>query len=88
MSLACARHPWWTIAVWAVALVAAGAVYVTMGGVFTSSSRFLNEPDSKKYLDVVLVSASERLRAMSRCASATGRCCAAPTASSRAWSRR
>jgi putative drug exporter of the RND superfamily len=53
MSLACARHPWWTIAVWLVALVAAGAVYVTMGGVFTSSSRFLNEPASKKASDLI-----------------------------------
>jgi putative drug exporter of the RND superfamily len=53
MSLACARHPWWTIGVWLVALVAAGVVYVTMGSVFTSSSRFLNQPDSKKASDLI-----------------------------------
>ncbi|HTX67728.1 MAG TPA: MMPL family transporter [Thermoleophilia bacterium] len=53
MSLACARHPWWTIAVWLIALVTAGAVYVTMGDVFTSSSRFLSEPDSKMASDLI-----------------------------------
>ena len=31
----------------------AGIVYVTLGGVFTSSSRFLNEPASKKASDLI-----------------------------------
>ncbi len=53
ISLACARHPWGTIGIWLVAVVAAGAVYLTMGGVFTSSSRFLNEPTSKKASDLI-----------------------------------
>ena len=48
LALACARHPWRTIGVWLVAVVAAAAVYVTLGDVFTSSSKFLNEPDSEK----------------------------------------
>ena len=53
ISLACARHPWWTIGVWVVTLAACGAVYVTMGDVFTSSSKFLNDPDSKMAADLI-----------------------------------
>ena len=52
-ALVCARHPWWTIGVWLVALAVCGAVYLTMGDVFTSSVRFLNDPDSKKAADLI-----------------------------------
>jgi|GEM_PF-502653 len=48
LALACASHPWWTIGLWLVALVVAGLVYVRLGDVFTTSSKFLNEPDSEK----------------------------------------
>ena len=53
LALVCARHPWWTIGVWLVALAVCGAVYLTMGDVFTSSVRFLNDPDSKKAADLI-----------------------------------
>ena len=53
LALVCARRPWWTIAAWLVVLVAAASVYLAWGDVFTSSSKFLNEPDSKKAVDLV-----------------------------------
>jgi RND superfamily putative drug exporter len=53
ISLASARHPWFTIGVWLIVLVACGAVYLLMGDVFTSSSKFLNEPDAKKAADLI-----------------------------------
>jgi RND superfamily putative drug exporter len=53
LALACARHPWWTIGLWLVALVLAGMVYVRWGDVFTTSSKFLNEPDSERAVRLV-----------------------------------
>ena len=53
LALACARHPWLTIGLWLVALVMAGGVYLTWGDVFTSSSKFLNEPDSEKAVRLI-----------------------------------
>ncbi len=53
LASACARHPWWTIGVWVVALVVSGAVYLRWGDVFTTSSKFLNEPDSEKAVRLV-----------------------------------
>ena len=50
---ACARHPWVTISVWLVALAGCAALYLLWGDVFTSSSKFLNEPDSKRAADLV-----------------------------------
>ena len=38
---------------WVVVLVACGAVDVTMGDIFTSSSKFLNDPDSKRAADLI-----------------------------------
>ncbi|HEX5642082.1 MAG TPA: MMPL family transporter [Thermoleophilia bacterium] len=42
-----------TIGLWLVALVMAGGVYLTWGDVFTSSSKFLNEPDSEKAVRLI-----------------------------------
>lgn len=38
---------------WLVALVASALVYFSWGDVFTSSSRFLNQPDSQKAADLI-----------------------------------
>ncbi len=52
-AVACARRPWVTISVWVVALAGCAALYLLWGDVFTTSSKFLNEPDSKRAADLV-----------------------------------
>lgn len=53
LALACARRPWLTIGVWAVAFVVALLVYMAWGDVFTTSSKFLGEPDSQKASELI-----------------------------------
>ncbi len=53
VAVACARRPWLTVCVWVAALTACVAVYFLWGDVFTSSSKFLNEPDSKRAADLI-----------------------------------
>ena len=50
---ACARRPWATVSVWLVVIVACGAAYFLWGGVFTSSTKFLADPDSKRATDLI-----------------------------------
>ena len=52
-AVACARHPWVTISVWVVTLAGCAALYLLWGDVFTTSSKFLNEPDSKRAADLI-----------------------------------
>ncbi len=53
LARACARHPWATIAVWVVLIAGCGTAYLLWGDVFTSSTKFLNEPDSKTAADLI-----------------------------------
>lgn len=50
---ACARHPWLTIGIWVAAVAACATVYFLWGDVFTSSYKFLTEPDSKRAADLI-----------------------------------
>ena len=46
---ACARHPWRTLAAWAVVLVCAGAITVLyLGGALSNEQRFTNDPESSR----------------------------------------
>ncbi len=46
---ACARHPWRTLAAWAVVLVCAGAVTVLyLGGALSNEQSFTNDPESAR----------------------------------------
>ncbi|MEZ5126823.1 MAG: MMPL family transporter [Thermoleophilia bacterium] len=61
LAMACAHRPWLTIAVWVVLLVACGTVYLLYGDVFTSSVKFLNNPDSKVAADLVREHGGEQM---------------------------
>ena len=50
---ACARHPWITVSAWLAVIAACGAAYFLWGDVFTSSTKFLNDPDSKRATDLI-----------------------------------
>ena len=53
LAVASARRPWLTIVVWVGALAASALIYLLWGDVFTSSSKFLNHPDSRVAADLI-----------------------------------
>src|SRR5689334_15262645 len=48
LARASARHPWRTLRLWLIVVVAAGALQATLGGALKSAGDITNNPDSKQ----------------------------------------
>ena len=64
MARVAARRPWFTISMWAVALVAAGAgIALLMSGALTAQYSFLNDPDSQHGRDLLAQKMNQPIKA-------------------------